>query len=177
MALTTNLLEACSETFRTAIFEDLCYQSIDSIIGSSPLKPFFTKAVTHVTLHNSMVNFFVDVLLAESEIFIEDLVATDEKLARNDGMLSSSSQNDSCDEDVPVAELIFTAHLCLMLHTCLFGKISSDKTGVVKPSGGYVLNSAKVSQSILSRLPRKSWWLCIRILKGYLALQGQVSYL
>lgn len=39
----------------------------------------------------------------------------------------------------------------------------------------YTNSCEEAQNSVFDRLPRNSWWLCIRILKAFLSLQGQVS--
>ena len=108
---------------------------------------------------------------------------------------------------VPVAELIVSAHAALLLHTLTGGVQRNDSVNNVdqrriesagtdfSPGGSIVPSPARSSkQNILmhetakleqcnladhvrSKLPRGNWWLCVRVLKAFLTLQGQVNLL
>lgn len=62
-------------------------------------------------------------------------------------------------------------------------KVTRDQQAVVLcPSRPVVMTTSSthktshLSEIITSRLPRQSWWLCSRVLKAFLSLQGQVTF-
>jgi CBS domain containing-hemolysin-like protein len=74
-------------------------------------------------------------------------------------------------EEVPVDEIITSAYLVLLVHAIVFGEITGDQ--VSKP---YMLPKMNaLACFVCSRLPKNNFWLFIRVLKAFLALQGGVS--
>jgi hypothetical protein len=112
------------------------------------------------------------------------LRSTDAKLARTPDAASNVGA-----VALPVAELIIAAHTVILIHTLVtsgkeFGscscsskmpelqeKSTSEARVMYEPSNS---NHHTLVLSLRSQLPRNSWWLCVRILKAFLALQGQV---
>ena len=117
------------------------------------------------------------------------------------GSSSSTNKND----DVPIAELILASHAVLLLHTLTIvtlndpadpdtGRIAGRESGKGKAlsrngsTSSALIPSKTVKEikedevsyefvvyDVRARLPRHSWWLGIRILKAFMALQLQVS--
>lgn len=71
---------------------------------------------------------------------------------------------------IPVAELVVAAHAALLLHTLETNTTEGDKQKKQITSGADL-------RSALAALPRGDWWLCTRVLKAFLNLQGQVLYI
>lgn len=102
-----------------------------------------------------MLQFLSDWLVAETKSFMSDLVDTD-ALSNNKAVCNESSTPTSTTEGaLPVAKIIISAHICLLLHIAL-GE-----------------NSAR--EIIAESLPRASFWLPIRILKAFITLQGKTG--
>jgi len=134
------------------------------------------------THDRTLVELLVEIVLLETVDFIEDIKRTDEAMnSRQEGELVGSeglsrrvydvtaspppSQKSSDEEResdaLPVAALIVASYASLLLHTVV--------------SGTFPTHSGSMEcVPLIARLPRGSWWLCIRILKAFLALQGQV---
>ena len=185
MALSTNLIEACGQAGMYVTMEQYTVEELGFLLRDPSWRKYFPD--NNQDMHSkSMIQYFVELLLMESSVFLGDLIATDEAIQQNnyktDPKRIENSQQKlllAGDDEVPISELIFSSHLCLMMYTFIFGKLSTDKdSGMVKASGGLRKSKAiEMVNYVTTCLPRKSWWLCIRILKGYLALQGQVSFL
>jgi len=129
---------------------------------------------------SSLTELLIEIVLLETADFIEDINRTDEAMnqprevgaeglsrrvsdASTSSPLSSqkSSDRDKRESDaLPVAALILSSYASLLLHTV----VSSCP-------------SRSAMECVRSRLPRGTWWLCIRVLKAFLALQGQVFVL
>lgn len=125
---------------------------------------------------SSLVELLIEIVLLETADFIEDIDRTDEAinlprevgaegLSRrvSDASASPPSQKSSDEvqqesDALPVAALIVASYASLLLHTVVSASPSRSPMEWVR-----------------SRLPRGSWWLCIRVLKAFLALQGQVG--
>lgn len=126
---------------------------------------------------SSLTELLIEIVLLETADFIEDINRTDEAMnqprevgaeglsrrvsdASTSSPLSSqkSSDGDKRESDaLPVAALILSSYASLLLHTVVSA-----------------CPSRSAMECVRSRLPRGTWWLCIRVLKAFLALQGQV---
>lgn len=125
---------------------------------------------------SSLTELLIEIVLLETADFIDDINRTDEAMNQprevgaeglsrrvSDASTSPPPSQKSSDEDkresdaLPVAALIVASYASLLLHTVVSASPSHNAMECVR-----------------SRLPRGSWWLCIRVLKAFLALQGQV---
>ena len=126
---------------------------------------------------SSLTELLIEIVLLETADFIEDINRTDEAIeqprkvgaeglsrrvsdASTSSPLSSqkSSDRDKRESDaLPVAALILSSYASLLLHTVVSA-----------------CPCRSAMECVRSRLPRGTWWLCIRVLKAFLALQGQV---
>lgn len=139
----------------------------------------------------ALVDVLASTLQYESEGFMSVLVETDEHLSRNeknaDTDCEASNGSGECSSDsradggnagsLPVAEIIITGHICLLLYRLSFTKKQCDSVAE-KPEfncpPAVVMNST-VASLITSQLPYRNWWLPVRILKGFLALQSKTG--
>lgn len=97
-------------------------------------------------------------------------------------------------ELLPIAELTISAYAALLLQTLAsedqVAAVSGDRTiqldcddrndCLIRSPGRVVCNLASatagpLSVAVATRLPRGNWWLCSRVLKAFLSLQGQVN--
>ena len=94
---------------------------------------------------------------------------------KSDSQKDKSEVNASVEmqEQLPVAELILGAHVVLLLHTIVYSK----HTDANVESRNNDIDNHDIEERIRTALPRQSWWLGIRILKAFLALQGQSGLL
>ena len=125
----------------------------------------------------------VAALMRESKVFLADLEASDAALLGQGWM--EEGERDT--EDVPVAEIVLSAHLSLLLHTVVYGRLATGHRGARKQDVGIgpigtlspeaAAEAIMLSDHVRASLPRRSWWLCVRVLKAYLALQGQSGVL
>jgi hypothetical protein len=109
----------------------------------------------------------VYLLLCSCKSFIGDLEASDRQhttltgsvLAdQNDGTKSGEPQ----DDELPVEELVVSAHLCMLLGTLA---MKNDQA-----------SSSECPFSVIGvHLPRQCWWLVMRVLKAFIVLQRHVS--
>jgi hypothetical protein len=90
---------------------------------------------------------------------------------KGSGAKGTLPRTESSSLPIPVAELVVAAHAALLLHT-LEGNTSLTSNGGQKLLG----NSPQTEQPAraIDALPRGDWWLCVRVLKAFLTLQGQV---
>eukprot|EP00981_Chlorochromonas_danica_P000185 scaffold50_cov162-Ochromonas_danica.AAC.3 len=118
------------------------------------------------------------------ESFLADLVSTDsafdsaqrrkienEVVRGSDGRASVSSADE---EELPSAvleEIILAAHTVLALTSCLFMGSSSTSSPSLKKARAH----ERVIQHVRIKLPRESFWVCIRVLKAYIRLQEQLG--
>ena len=115
------------------------------------------RGVDSIHVADSLPTFLVSVTMRLIDEFMSDLVDTDDaiNLAHLDRRAEIFVQNNEVDNSLPVAELVLSAHAVLLLFlTCE--------------------NNASRESYIVSLLPRRSWWLPVRLLKGFISLQGQV---
>lgn len=75
---------------------------------------------------------------------------------------------------IPVAELVVAAHASLLLHTLEKARGDSSDLNAAKRITS-TNTDAPPNSNVLATLPRGGWWLCARVLKAFLTLQGQVS--
>jgi hypothetical protein len=144
----------------------------------------------------SLVNFLLDRILKESACFIRDLVSSDHCFASGDernGVMSfengskeilmkevnEKSDGGTHEDIIPIEELYISSYLVLFLNTLIFGKLISSTSSSSLDSRGNVARHicptvSVLSFHVMSQLPNKSYWLFIRILKAFLALQGEV---
>lgn len=124
-------------------------------------------------------------------------------LLKESGETEEGPKGPSKNEEVPIAELILSSHAVLLLHTLTVvvmeqeqqqsdsantsavvavgtrGKTlsrsnSTTAAAAEKNNGSSEVAYEFVLTDVRPRLPRSSWWLCIRILKAFMALQLQV---
>jgi len=140
-------------------------------------------------------------LISQSNSFLQDLETTDHQF-QHDHHNHHHSKNGSVNGDdkaneeeviatgeggqLPLAEIILSAHLILLFTTLMNTFLlctpttHSTTNSTTSSSQQQVFYTALEKQRLYiqwrNKLPRQSWWLGIRILKAYLALQGQVSY-
>jgi hypothetical protein len=105
-----------------------------------------------------------------------------DKRNNNDNSQSSQKSNSrkesvsgDMQEQLPVAELILGAHIVLLLHTIVYSRHNNSDND--DKSAENDIDEHDIEERIRTALPRKSWWLGIRILKAFLALQGQTGLL
>jgi hypothetical protein len=169
--------------------------------SSSVEDPLLKKC--HEAPRLCLSDLLIELIYLESADFMTDIIETDNvinerEVGRPDTSASGAVAVDSSlpqsggKAALPVAELIVSSHLSMLLVTlsqwqklqqCTDkdvteyekGKSASDSGNV--PSFGsraYVPYEKGTPSSIRSRLPRGTWWYLVRILKGYLNLQEQV---
>jgi hypothetical protein len=88
------------------------------------------------------------------------------QIAATTTTITASNEEDA----VPVTEILISAHLILLLHTIIFGKITKNQTA--NPSLLPKMNP--LASYVCDNLPKRTFWLFVRVLKAFLALQGQV---
>ncbi len=79
---------------------------------------------------------------------------------------------------LPIAELVIASQVSLLLHA-LSKSIEASQDAVDIFNAVRFARPGAVSnetQNLINSLPRKSWWLPVRVLKAFLALQGQVMF-
>lgn len=133
------------------------------------------------------MHYLITQLLHESNHFMKDLEATDHEFQSQSELGNEESQrppriqNDDkttipttaagestttiTNGDIPLAEIILSAHMVLLLTTLIMTYFAYSQQ---------TMNQQQTYDAWKRLFPRESWWLCIRILKAYLALQGQV---
>ena len=154
----------------------------------------FAKVENQSELYRSghVVDLVLEVMLNESKHFMPDLVDSDDQFQDNrnhHGILPTNDHVSGSDE-LPIAELLLASHASLLLHTLMFRKLIREEIIGTDDYDRSYRRSAKQSRNdfyknfpvasdiayyICSKLPRKSFWLMIRLLKAYIALQGQVG--
>ena len=104
-------------------------------------------------------------------------VSPDKKSGSQSSQKQKVEENHSGEvqEQLPVAELILGAHVILLLHTIVYSRLNDAKAD--DESDEYDVDKENIEDRIRCALPRQSWWLGIRILKAFLALQGQTGLL
>ena len=99
-------------------------------------------------------------LVRETKPFLADIEATDhgdvEHVEKDGAAAPVLDRHPHLVDRVPVGEIILSAHCALLLFTL-------SRAPTVDASG------------ITDALPRKSWWLCVRMLKALVSLQGQTG--
>ena len=97
----------------------------------------------------------------------------DEKSNNNNSNNNNSNNSNTMNERLPVAEIIMSAHLCLLIISI----VSSEfKLNEFNTQNNTQSNSYCMKYNVKSKLPRNSWWLAIRILKAFIVLQDKVSH-
>jgi hypothetical protein len=130
------------------------------------------------------MKYLIIQLFRESNHFMNDLEATDHEFQTKgengndpeplrikdaDHVNANNSSTAENNGNIPLAEIILSAHMVLLLTTLIMAYFAYAQTMTHEQSRLY--------EEWKQLFPRQSWWLCIRILKAYLALQGQVSIL
>jgi hypothetical protein len=90
---------------------------------------------------------------------------------KGSGAKGTLPRTESSSLPIPVAELVVAAHAALLLHTL------EGNTILTSNSGQKLLGSSPQTEQparAIAALPRGDWWLCVRVLKAFLTLQGQV---
>jgi hypothetical protein len=90
---------------------------------------------------------------------------------KGSGAKGTLPRTESSSLPIPVAELVVAAHAALLLHTL------EGNTSLTSNSGQKLLGSSPQTEQparAIDALPRGDWWLCVRVLKAFLTLQGQV---
>jgi hypothetical protein len=149
----------------------------------------------HYRSHDtSLISFLLDRILKESSCFMNDLVSSDHcfapinnrrsvKQRENSsgeplGKVEESNTSSDREDVIPVEELYVSSYLVLFLNTLVFGKMVSSRTSPLdngSNSAPHIWRTVSVlSLNVMSRLPNKNYWLFVRILKAFLALQGEV---
>jgi hypothetical protein len=156
---------------------------------------------------STLIEYSLYILSTESESYLQTIEDTDNQLkksgfiskstdlitqpagirAHNDiyedietqqqALQSSSKVVNSNDDQLPIAELILSAHAVLLIHS--IWSISSRQNHKEKNIAIEIEENRNnpYHTDVRKFLPRKSWWFAIRILKAFLSLQGQVSCL
>ena len=91
--------------------------------------------------------------------------------------IPGSTQRRKAALPIPVAEMVVAAHASLLLHIILQTSRTDSSQKLITVSGAeppQPLDSLSNQRAVLSLLPRGNWWLCERVLKAFLSLQGQV---
>jgi len=99
-------------------------------------------------------------LLKETRSIMSDIVETDDEpnaLDLSEAKREQREDRSALMDRVPVGEIILSAHCSLLLYT--FSREHND------------LGAA----DFLTLLPRQSWWLCVRMLKALISLQGRTG--
>ena len=97
----------------------------------------------------------------------------------NNKNATNTNSNSNSNTTLPIAEIILTGHVALVLYRLTFTSSGDDSTGQIKEgdtSGGSIIDcvNSTFNDIICSQLPQNNWWLPIRILKGFIALQSKV---
>ena len=111
------------------------------------------------------VSTCVDCLLRETVHILTDFESSEREFDSNiaDDSSNAAPQAANRSEAIPVSEIILSAHLSLVL------------IGLARAAKNMnYLDSRASSVDITSRLPKQSWWLCIRVLKAFIVLQDKV---
>jgi hypothetical protein len=90
---------------------------------------------------------------------------------KGSGTKGTLPRTESSSLPIPVAELVVAAHAALLLHTL------DGNTSLASNSGQKLLGNPPQTEQparAIAALPRGDWWLCVRVLKAFLTLQGQV---
>lgn len=116
-----------------------------------------SKSRLHRYTEGTVVDLLLGILHYETQSFIDDLYATDDAINNNSGP-SDAAPGESLADALPVAELIIASFTSLLLFVISRTQGRTRDRGVIRSS-----------------LPGGTWWLCIRVLKAFLSLQGQVK--
>jgi hypothetical protein len=132
-----------------------------------------TAVVEDSGVQLDVCRFLVALLRMETASFIEDIERTDIYFQddRPSSVEDKGDTNDPVGDELtslPIAELFVSAHMSMALHS-LIRSIFCEKV----PGKGPTLAAEKFLQNI--GLPRGNWWLLGRILKAYIAVQGQTG--
>ena len=145
-----------NETSNERFVYDACLYLI--MLGTSVMK--FCAQSQQANAHFASEEFsknlsevLLNILLEESSTFLDTIEKT-KAVVSSEIVDTDFVRNKS--ESIPVAEVILSAHTSLFLFQ-LCKKCSYLK------------------ERVLNKLPRKSWWLPTRILKGFLVLQGSTG--
>jgi UDP-N-acetylglucosamine pyrophosphorylase len=121
-------------------------------------------------------------IFLETNVFVSDLFTyeLDSNKSKNEEDQTEKllpdkakqKQNTASNEEdaIPVTEILISAHLILLLHTIIFGKITKNQ--IANPSLLPKMNP--LASYVCDNLPKRTFWLFVRVLKAFLALQGQV---
>jgi hypothetical protein len=130
----------------------------------SPIYPCFTMECTIAQQQGEqdMPKFLALMLLRESSVFLSTLEDTEITEHNNDRQPSQANAG----ENIPVSEIIISAHVCLLVHALLY------RSNVNKDINVGYLDEKNI---FLQYLPRKSFWLLIRVLKAFFLLQEKTD--
>jgi hypothetical protein len=144
-----------------------------NIIESQPSAITFLKQLSSCSFSSiSGLDYLVKLLLEESSSMIADMLATDENASSSPAAVktqhvsssSSSESNGNDRERLPIAEIIMSAHIALLIISIVMNCADASQR-------------QELSKSIKAQLPKKSWWLMIRVLKAFIVLQGKTGVL
>lgn len=116
------------------------------------------RGAENICIAVSLPTFLVTATLRLIDEFMSDLINTDDMINMANPCRGTDDidRNTVLDNSLPVAELVLSAHIVLLLFILCENNLSSEI-------------------AIVNSLPRRSWWLPIRLLKGFISLQGQVT--
>ena len=165
LTLLTNLLEyegskfseyILTLTFKYTKFPVSCF----GYDGSSSLDPVV----------NDLPRFLSLMLLRESSVFMSIIEETEIMKPPQESEAPSTEGKVNESDRIPISEIIVSAHICLLIHAILHTKPPDD----IDNKNGYYLQA---KESFIQYLPRKSFWLPMRILKAFLSLQEKTEVL
>lgn len=136
-----------------------CITLLTNIVESQPLV-IVTLLKTEMTKSKDFTQYLVKLLLDESASMISDMLATDEGMA---GSINTSAKATLSDDRLPIAEIVMSAHISLILVTIVINVERSQQR--------------ELSNAVKAKLPKKTWWLLIRVLKAFIVLQGKTGVL
>lgn len=129
--------------------------------------------------------WIVKLILQETDFFIRDLLSFDlktkPKIADTPIVSFPRQLEEMNQEEVPVCEILTSAHLILLLSALIFGKFTNvdllelSRQPEIKERAQKQDGTMKLLCDVVNLLPRKSFWLVTRVLKAHIALQGQVT--
>lgn len=149
---------------------DKCNIKAEPFLAKCSLIPvlFPQPAQVQANLSNcnvSLVQLLVDMLLLEMVDSIDTISVTDASSTKKEAIGSEAlctrqalRDQENSDPNLPIAELVLSSHFCLLLHTL-----------------DVALGKSASGSKVQNLLPRGNWWLPMRVLQAYIALQGQVS--
>jgi len=161
LTLLSNIVEA-----HPLCIDELLAVNVQARVDELNISRYMTKLkLCNPETRFTFVDFLVSMLLKESLVLLKDFAETDKSMIKlsNISVETANIATPAHADRLPVSEIIISAHICLLLVAIVFQR-----------EEGQGISTDDLKAAVKAELPRCSWWLPVRVLKAFLALQGQV---